>query len=137
MNISAKFRQEMLFQSLNPIPDSQSSKTKSRRLAIKCEDLCRNTAISRENQDCNKENCVRFNLQLYVKILFFGHNKQMNSVLKAPVAKIIKINKCKCDATRKFARSLGYFHRHLKSEDTDRCSPFELHSSWLFFYDLM
>ena len=66
----------MLFQSLNPIPSSQSSKMKSRRLAIKCEDLSRNAAILRENQDCNNENCVRFNLQLYhgVKILFFGHN---------------------------------------------------------------
>ena len=64
----------MLFQSLNPIPDSQSSKTKSRRLAIKREDLCRNAAISRENQDCDNENSLRFNLQLYVKILFFRPN---------------------------------------------------------------
>ena len=62
---------------------------------------------------------------------------QMNSVLKAPAAKLIKINKCKCDSTRKFACSLGDFHRHLKSEDTERYSPLELHSSWLFFYDLM
>ena len=61
----------------------------------------------------------------------------MNSVLKAPVAKLIKINKRKCDSTRKFACSLGYFHRHLKSDDTECYSPFELHSSWLFFYDLM
>ena len=74
LNTSAKFRQEMLIQSLNPIPDSQSRNTKSRRLSIKCEDLSRNAAISRENQDCNNENCVRFNLQLYVNILFFGHN---------------------------------------------------------------
>ena len=68
---------------------------------------------------------------------FLATISKMNSVLKAQVAKLIKINKCKRDATRKSARSLGYFHRHLKSEDTERYSPFELHSSWLFFYDLM
>ena len=68
---------------------------------------------------------------------FLAAISKMNSVLKSPVARLIKINKCKCDATRKFACSLGYFHRHLKSEDTERYSPFELHSSWLFFYDLM
>ena len=71
------------------------------------------------------------------KSCFFAAISKMNSVLKAPVAKLIKINKCKCDSTRKFACSLGYFHRHLKSDDTERYSPFELHSSWLFFYDLM
>ena len=68
---------------------------------------------------------------------FFATISKMNSVLKAPVAKLIKINKCKGDTTRKSARSLGYFHRHLKSDDTERHSPFELHSSWLFVYDLM
>ena len=68
---------------------------------------------------------------------FFAAISKMNSVLKASVAKLIKINKCKCNSTRKFACSLGYFHRHLKSDDTECYSPFELHSSWLFFYDLM
>ena len=64
----------MLIQSLNPIPDSQSRNTKSRRLSIKCEDLSRNAAIWRKNQDCNNENSLRFSLRLYVKILFFRRN---------------------------------------------------------------
>ena len=64
----------MLIQSLNPIPDSQSKNTKSRRLSIKCQDLSRNAAIPRKNWDCNNENSLRFNLQLYVKILFFRRN---------------------------------------------------------------
>ena len=98
-------------------------------VAVKCDDLYRNAAISRRNQDCNHENCVRFHPQLYVKILFCGH--------KSPVAKLIKIYNCKCDVTRKSARGLGYFVWHLKSEDSSVVLLNHYHSSWLFFCDLM